>query len=121
MFCFSILRKKAKGLKGTDLLNKEVLYSEIWNESIWAAESASSIFSFSSDAIPVNHFPNKQVQHGDFHQASKSHFYLQIQECCFFFFLFITPDKSEKLILPVLGELGQWPPTPDLAGTESVR
>lgn len=59
-------------------------------------------FSLLSDVIPVNHFHNKQVQHGDFHQVSKSHFYLRIQECCFFF---ITPDKSKKLILVALKSL----------------
>lgn len=61
-------------------------------------------FSPLSGVIPVNHFHNEQVQHGGFSQANKSHFYLQIQECWFFF---ITPDKSEKLILVALEELGQ--------------
>lgn len=42
---FQYLVRKAKGLKGTDLL-KKVLCSALRNESIWAAENASSVFSF---------------------------------------------------------------------------
>lgn len=88
MFCFSILRKKGKGLKGTGLTKKSCVQK--YGMGAFGLQKVQVQFSLFSGAIPVNHFHKKQVQHGDFHQASKSNFYLQIQECRVFFFFHYT-------------------------------
>lgn len=58
--------------------------------------------------IPVNHFRNKQVQHGDFRQANHIFIYRHKNAGVLFgVFFLMTADKSEKLMVVALEERGQ--------------